>query len=107
MKKQSFLPILALVLGIAASAFTSKQATDSDLVWFEVNQSGAAVHPDEGMQGESSPFNCNTGSLKCATALSISAGEVVLNSDGITYSIETGVDISSDLYYDQREFKNQ
>ena len=105
MKKYSFLPILALVLGIAASAFTVSENQNSDLVWFEVDQQGQAINSSTGgTEGVNPPMNCPGGSLLCARALSISQGEVVDNHDG-TYGIATGVDISFD-YDDSRE-KNQ
>jgi hypothetical protein len=105
--KKMLLPIMALIVGIGISAFTKVNQMDSDLVWFEVNSSGQALHPtDGGVQGDSSPFGCSTGSLKCATALSISQNEVQQNMDG-SYQIASGVDITSSSYYDAREFKNQ
>ena len=99
--------MIALVVALSLSAFTKAKQMDSDLVWFEVNSSGQALHPtDGGVQGDSSPFGCSTGTLKCATALSISQNEVQENMDG-SYRIASGVDITSSSYYNAREFKNQ
>jgi hypothetical protein len=105
--KKMLLPMIALVVAVSLSAFTKIQRTDSDLVWFEVNSSGQALHPtDGGVQGDTSPFGCSTGTLKCATALSISQNEVQENMDG-SYQIASGVDITSSSYYNAREFKSQ
>jgi hypothetical protein len=105
--KKFLLPVIALALGIGFSAFTKAKQLDSDLVWFEVNSSGQALNADRGgVQGDTSPFSCGQGLVKCATALSIGQDEVVDNMDG-TYGIATGVDITSSSYYNAREFKNQ
>jgi hypothetical protein len=102
--KRILLPIIVLVVGVSLSAFTKVKQMDSDLVWFEVNSSGQALNPSSGgVQGDSSPFGCSTGSTKCARALSISEMEVQLNNDG-SYAIATGVDITSQ--YNAQEFKN-
>ncbi len=91
MKKQLF-GVLAIVVAISASAFTHIKAKPaSDLVWFEVNASGNPLHPALGEQGDNPPaaYNCSTGSTRCARAYSIQEGEVTLNPDGITYTLNT------------------
>jgi|SRR6476620_6927487 len=100
------LPLLALVLAFAASAFTTVQTLDSDLVWFPVNSSGQALNSmSGGRQGDNPPINCPGGLTYCATALSISQGEVVNNGDG-TFGVASGVDITSSSTYEQRRNKN-
>jgi hypothetical protein len=98
LKNKLMLPILAVIVGVAASAFTVSNQKDSDLVWYEVNPDGSAINPSDGVQSPSSPsaFGCSTGATLCSRALSISEQEVVDNGNG-TYSIAQGVDIKTDF----------
>lgn len=106
MKKISFLPLLALLFAVAASAFTVVHQQNSDLVWFEVDPStGEALNQNSGgLQGSEPPISCPDGSFYCARALSLEQGEVVDNMDG-TFGIATGVDITQ--HYNAQRQKNQ
>jgi len=98
--KKNFFAIIAIVIAVAASAFTEIKREDSDLVWFEVDEStGMAISPTDGIQGDNPAVSCPTGDSFCATALKISQGEVNSNGDG-TFTIASGVNITSPAYYD-------
>jgi len=100
MKRVRFLlPLLAVILAVAASAFTSINAYNSDLVWFELDpQTGAVVNSSQGYRGQQPPgaMNCGGADLYCSKALSLQENEVVPNGDG-TYSIASGVQIEQDF----------
>lgn len=91
MKKLSFiLPLFALVIAIAASAFTAPRA-GSGTIWFPVNAAGQAT--GLGVESDTDPSGCNgTGDL-CSAALDIT--QTVPNGNG--YSPAEGVDISTDF----------
>ena len=104
MKVKIVLPFLAVLMAVSVAWATQSVARNSDLVWFEVNAAGDAISPTQGFRGEQSPFVCNDGATNCARALSISQGEVSLNSgSAAVYHINSGVDIQTD--YDAFEMK--
>ena len=91
--KKLILPLVAVVLAVAGSAFTTiqkKANTTGDLVWFLVNGSHEAIDPSAGVQSDTPPPECPGGSTLCAVALSISENEVEPN--GSFYRIAPMVD---------------
>lgn len=99
------LPILALLIAIGASAFTSyqKSTVESDLVWFKVNQDGSLVDGTAGIRGDNPPIgmNCQGNEALCAKAFSISAGEVEPYGTSGQYEIKPTTDVNED-HDDQR-----
>lgn len=93
MKKKIF-AIVAIMIAVGSSAFTKIKRDQSDLVWFQVDAySAEAINSSNGVRGDNPPITCPSGSLHCASALSISEGEVNPNSNG-TFTIANGVDIT-------------
>jgi len=69
------LPILAIIVGGAASAFTSipthqKEKTDPAYYWFEYNQQGTQLQNQttQPVQTVQDPYNCNGEDVNCAQA---------------------------------------
>lgn len=104
--KKNFFAVIAIIIAVSTSAFTMIKRDVSDLVWFEVDAStGMAISPSDGVQGDNPPISCPSGADHCATALKISQGEVNNNGDG-TFTIASGVNITSPTYYDDTRSKN-
>ena len=106
--KKLILPLVAVVLAVAGSAFTTiqkKANATGDLVWFLVDGSGHALDPDAGVQRDTPPTEClEPNGTICAVALSISQSEVEQN--GSMYSIAPAVDETDPGVYDDEGFKN-
>lgn len=81
MKKFSFLPLFALVIALAASAFTVVNNNTSDIVWFKLDpDTGLPLNASTGgQQSQSDPFSCTATERPCSVALSIEDGEVIEN----------------------------
>jgi hypothetical protein len=103
-KARKFLPLLALVFAITTAWTVHSKQVLSDKVWFETDEDGDALNPNDGRRGDSSPFGCSSGPDVCARALSIEQGEVSLNSGSSSiYHINTGFNTQDD--YDFEEYK--
>ncbi|GAA4339839.1 DUF6520 family protein [Flaviaesturariibacter amylovorans] len=105
--KKLILPLVAVVLAVAGSAFTTvqkKAAMTGDLVWFLVDANGNAVNPSGGVQSDTPPSQCDDGSRLCAVSLNISDNEVVQN--GSLYSIAPMVDETDPAVYERHATKN-
>jgi hypothetical protein len=107
MIKKHLFSIAAVVLAIAFSAFTKPAETSSNeyfspvLIWFQVDAMGNAINSANGQSG-TNPFGCSGSPTLCARALTYdsanpSASEVTLNGDGVTYTIKSGVNITTDF----------
>ncbi|RXK60668.1 hypothetical protein ESA94_09395 [Lacibacter luteus] len=105
--KKYVLGFSAVVLAAVMVAFTQPVTRnyDSDLVWFAVDANGNATNPTNGTMGDEPPISCPGSLTPCARALSISQGEVSLNSGSSTvYHINTGYSTVSD--YDEERKKD-
>ena len=98
-----FLPLLALAVAIATSAFTKAKQLDAEKVWFKLDlATGQPVNASSGgLQSDTDPFTCSSSGEPCSISLSVNS-QVVDNHNG-TYGIATGVDPSSD--YIDRDYQ--
>ena len=97
---------MLVVLFAASSAFVkSKKTVTSDLVWFTVNSLGVATNPMAGISADEDPYECpDEGNVNCARALSISEGEVELNTGSTTlYHINSGYSTQGDFDADTKK----
>lgn len=95
----------AAVLAIGGALWAHPEARQtvsqaSYLVWFEVHSDGTAVNASNGLSG-SNPFGCSGSGSLCARSLlydssNPTSSQVTYNSATDTYSIKSGVDITSD-----------
>gem|GEM_PF-2234629 len=105
--KKYVLGFSAVVLAAVMVAFTQPVTRnyDSDLVWFAVDANGDPINPMNGTRGDEPPNDCPGTSIPCARALSISQGEVSLNTGSSTvYHINSGYSTQSD--YDAHREKD-
>lgn len=97
--KKYLLSMTAIVMAVVLFAFTQPigKADDSDLVWFQVDVNGDPVNSMNGARGEEPAIPCPGELIPCARALSISEGEVSLNSGSSTvYHINSGYSTQTD-----------
>lgn len=103
--KKYLLGFTAVLFAVTLFAFTQPvtKADDSDLVWFAVDSNGDPLNSMNGTRGEEPPISCPGELIPCARALSISQGEVSLNTGSSTvYHINSGYSTQTD-YDDHRE----
>ena len=106
MKKFSFLPLLALVIAIGASAFTEVKNNTSDIVWFKLDpDTGLPLNASSGgQQSQTDPFTCTATERPCSVALSLEDGEVI--EDNGDFGIAPNVDyadpqVNEGYHYEQ------
>ena len=94
------LPLFALLLAVAASAFTVVKDRYSDLVWFQLDpDTGDAINPTNGTNSDTDPEGCDPNEeAPCSVALSLSKGTAVNN--GGTFSIGQNVNYKDPLVYE-------
>lgn len=97
-------PVVAFLIAVSIAWTSNSRQLLSDKVWFAVDADGNAINPNDGRRGDSSPFGCSGSNDPCARSLSISQGEVSLNSGSMTiYHINSGFNTVDDYDFEELE----